>query len=96
MKGKKKKKENYGHMYRGLKKKSDYERKSEAGKRALGRAIRKEKQDRQFGYSDKEGSIGPMSDNKDRWDVKDVVKHVHKGINDLKKSDARKRSKKTY
>lgn len=35
----------------------------------------------------------PMGDGEDRWDVKDVVKIVHKGI---AKSDARKRSKKTY
>ena len=63
------------------------------GEKALKKAIIKAKEEGTFKH--------PMKDDKNRWDVKDMVKAVHSatGVHssaEYAKRDARKRSKKDY
>lgn len=62
----------------------DYDTRRKAGKRGLIKGIEKERDDRSYGYSDKTGHGSPFGDQKDRFDVRDIVKYIDKGIADQK------------
>ena len=74
----------------------DYDERRRAGKVGLIKGVEKERDDRSYGYSDKTGHGSPFSDEKDRFDVRDIVKYIDKGIADQKESNRERSTKYFY